>query len=152
MKLKGSRILIPSTMRLDVLDKIHQGHLGVTKCRERAKQSIWWPGISTQIVAVDFFKCKDREYLLVVDYFSRYTELCPMNKSKLQLRCVGRYRRCLLDSEYRKEWYQVTVLHSIVRNTCSLQASGVSRSRIAVQNIRSRMGKRNELSRPSRSW
>jgi hypothetical protein len=47
--LKGSRILIPSRMRLDVLDKLLQGHLGITKCRERSKQSVWWPGLSTQI-------------------------------------------------------------------------------------------------------
>ena len=46
---KGSRLLIPSSMRMDVLDKLHQGHLGITKCRERAKQSMLWSGISTQI-------------------------------------------------------------------------------------------------------
>ena len=47
--LRGSRIIIPASMRLSMLDKVHTDHQGVTKCRERARQSIWWPGLSRQL-------------------------------------------------------------------------------------------------------
>lgn len=47
--LRGTRLIIPSVMRNRVLEKIHEGHQGIVKCRERAKQSVWWPGLSSQI-------------------------------------------------------------------------------------------------------
>ena len=47
--MKGNRLVIPVSIRLDVLDKLHEGHQGITKCRERAKTSVWWPGLSKQL-------------------------------------------------------------------------------------------------------
>ena len=32
-------------MPLDILDKLHKDHLGITMCHERDKISVWWPGL-----------------------------------------------------------------------------------------------------------
>ena len=47
--LKGNRIIIPSVLCLDILDKLHSGYQGISKCRERARQAVWWPGLNRQL-------------------------------------------------------------------------------------------------------
>ena len=46
--LRGSRILIPASLRINMLDCLHASHQGLVKCTERARQSVW-PGLSKQL-------------------------------------------------------------------------------------------------------
>ena len=46
---KGARLLIPSTLRKKVLEQIYDGHLGIEKCMLKARDSVFWPGISNDI-------------------------------------------------------------------------------------------------------
>jgi transposase InsO family protein len=47
--LKGTRLVIPSSLQLEIINFIHNGHQGIVKCRARANQSVWWLGLATQI-------------------------------------------------------------------------------------------------------
>ena len=47
--LRGNQMVIPSALRDDILGRIRAGHLGIAKCRERARHGVWWPGLSTQL-------------------------------------------------------------------------------------------------------
>ena len=46
---KGSRAIIPDSLRDAVLTDIHRGHMGIEKCRLRARQSVYWPNINADI-------------------------------------------------------------------------------------------------------
>ena len=50
--LRGSRIVIPHSLQAGILAQVHRGHQGITKCRERARQCVWWPGLSAQLEEV----------------------------------------------------------------------------------------------------
>lgn len=47
--LKKGRIVIPQTLRIDVLNRIYEGHLGIEKCKGRARESVYWPGLNKDI-------------------------------------------------------------------------------------------------------
>ena len=46
---RGNQIIIPRNMRDNMIQKIHQGHQGLTKCRQRYNNAIWWPGIGNDV-------------------------------------------------------------------------------------------------------
>ena len=110
---KGDRIIVPHSLRPEILQRIHAAHLGIEKCRARARSAVFWPGINSAIdelvskcstcqqhqrsnqreplipqevperpwatVAADIFYYKGRDYLLVVDYYSKYPEVARLS-------------------------------------------------------------------------
>uniref|UniRef100_A0A5S6Q698 RNA-directed DNA polymerase n=1 Tax=Trichuris muris TaxID=70415 RepID=A0A5S6Q698_TRIMR len=102
------RLVIPKGLRIDMLDRIHCGHQGIVRCKDCARESIWWPGRNReieqmvencfrcaslrqirhepmlpaelpaypwQVVGTDILSFRDKDYLVVVDYYSRYIEV-----------------------------------------------------------------------------
>ena len=47
--LKGERVVIPEAMRDEILERIHEGHQGHTKCKLRARECVFWPDINKDI-------------------------------------------------------------------------------------------------------
>ena len=102
------RVIIPRASRKNILLLIHESHLGVEKCKSRARATVYWPGMSNDIqetvskcstcstyrnrnqkkpmiaheipdqtwqkLGSDLFEHKEKTYLLVVDYYSKYIE------------------------------------------------------------------------------
>ena len=107
--LKGEKIIVPHSLRADMLARIHTGHFGMEKCKQRARDVLFWPGMCKQIeslvgscdiclerrnaipkepmlphpiperpwqvIATDLFKWNNMDYIVAVDYYSRYFEV-----------------------------------------------------------------------------
>lgn len=46
---KGDRIIIPRELQKRILEKIHEGHQGMEKCKLRAKETVYWVDINSDI-------------------------------------------------------------------------------------------------------
>jgi hypothetical protein len=50
--LKQDKIIIPPNLRVKMLEKIHQNHFGMGKCKRRARDIMFWPRMNEQIETV----------------------------------------------------------------------------------------------------
>lgn len=46
---KGSRLVVPESARNDILKRIHSAHIGVNGCIRRAKDAVFWPGMTAEV-------------------------------------------------------------------------------------------------------
>ena len=49
--MRGSRIVVPSSLRSRVLQLAHEGHQGMVKMKTRLREKVWWPGIDKDVEA-----------------------------------------------------------------------------------------------------
>ena len=88
--LMEGRVVVPSSMRTEILTCIHKGHMGIKKCKSRARTSVYWPSMYAAIeqkvqscpVCIPYSKQNQREPMLPhaiptqpwekvgIDYFS----------------------------------------------------------------------------------
>ena len=47
--MRGQQLVVPPSLRIDILRYLRDYHQGITKTRENAVSSVWWPGISRDI-------------------------------------------------------------------------------------------------------
>ena len=108
--LYDERIVIPRCMRLETLKIIHEGHLGISKCRARANTAVWWPGLSKEIYEMVLtchtcakVRAEPKETLVSAFFPSRPWERVEMDlfelNRKLYLVIVDYYSRWV---EFRK--------------------------------------------------
>jgi hypothetical protein len=113
---RNLKLIVPKVLRGEMLKRIHQAHLGIVKCKQRAREILFWPGMGTEIeemvskcptcneyrnsnakqplipheipdrpwakIAVDLFEFKNTNYLLCVDYYSKYPEVSKLPSLK----------------------------------------------------------------------
>ena len=47
--LRGTRIVIPTSLRKQILELGHEGHPGIVIMKQRLRSKIWWPKIDSDI-------------------------------------------------------------------------------------------------------
>ena len=113
---RGEQIVIPYGYQKQALASLHTGHLGLVKCMERAKTTLYWPGylrgiedaiercsacqqmrnaqaheplITTPVpkypfqkVGADLFVLDGVNYLLTVDYYSKWITIARLRETE----------------------------------------------------------------------
>jgi len=46
---KGQRLVIPVDARPWILDRLHSGHTGINSCLRRARELVFWPGMTAKL-------------------------------------------------------------------------------------------------------
>ena len=110
---RGMRIVVPPSMQQEMIELVHETHQGIVKSKQRAREALYWPGMSSQVeakvkdcstchdyaaaqqkepmmpsktpdypwaeAASDIFTFKSKNYVLSVDYYSKYIEVTELN-------------------------------------------------------------------------
>lgn len=109
---KDNLVFIPRELRAEMIKRVHEGHMGIDRCKRHAREVMFWPRMSHDVeqavrrcdacregaarpmreplhphhipdvpwakVGSDIFQSGNKYFLILVDYFSNYIEVCPL--------------------------------------------------------------------------
>ena len=104
-------LVIPRGMRLQILDCIHTGHLGISKCRSRARTSVWWPGLSQQIedLVAQCVTCAKDQPTPKEPLMSAFFPSCPWERIATDLFELNG-KVYLIVTDYCSRWFEIKEL------------------------------------------
>lgn len=106
---RAQRLIVPHSWRKEMLDRIHESHQGIVKCKQRARDILFWPGMSSKVskcsicnqfqraqpkepmviqelpkrpwakIGIDLFEFKGAHYLLSFDYYFKWIEIATLS-------------------------------------------------------------------------
>ncbi|KAK3910176.1 hypothetical protein KUF71_004050 [Frankliniella fusca] len=110
----NDRIVVPPLLRNLVLTKLHSVHLGIEKTKARARQSVYWPGMSKDITILTK-KCRTCERHSAKN---RHEPLIPHDIPSLRFQKIGidileLNSKCyLVVEDYLSKWLEIQPLTS----------------------------------------
>ena len=134
---KGSRLVLPSPLRKEMMAVVHATHIGVEGCIRRARDSLYWPRMATELkeyiskcdICMAHRDTPSKEPLQQHDFVAR-----PWSKVGADL-CDLQGRTLLVVSDYYSNFIEV-------ENISRLNTGGVSK---ALKTMFSRYGIPDEL-------
>jgi hypothetical protein len=72
---KSHKLIIPKSMQQQMLKKIHESHMGINKCKSRARDVLFWIGMASQIedfiskcsICQEYQKVQSKELMIETD-------------------------------------------------------------------------------------
>jgi hypothetical protein len=112
---RGFRLVVPSSLRKDMLNRIHESHLGIVKCKDRARQSLFWPGMSARIeemvsscsVCAEHSRANHKEPMIPVEIPDR-----PWSKIGADI-FEWRKHHYLITVDYFSKWPEISNLNNL---------------------------------------
>ena len=114
--------MIPAALHPQVLKQLHEGHQGIKKHRKRAKQAVWWPGLSKQIKELvrDCSECYKHRLKRAEPLMPTSIPDLPWQKVGTDLFDEWKMSTYLLIIDYYSRWIRIAKLDQLSANTSSI--------------------------------
>ena len=112
---KGQQIVVPAVLRKELMEKTHASHIGIEGCTRRARDTLYWPRMTTEIkeyiskcdVCMTHRTSQGKEPILQHEFISR-----PWAKVAADL-CEFDNRVLLVVSDYYSNYIEVARLNNL---------------------------------------